>query len=576
MNNDNEPSREWTATECAIASLALLLLTAPLATITGALALRWARANDHRPGMQRRVLATALAATVVTTLLTATLYAWAWRHWWHALTASSFDLILVPATLAMLPIAMPLGVAVAIGGWELWHHQAARHPLHGRAARLRRTERIRANRASMVNTTDVPLTASERPVLGAWLDGEHPATWTSGPWSVLPSDASHIVALGASGGGKTQSILRLAIAHLALGWQVIVIDGKEEPATAAEFARLATNHARRIRTWPGPHSLDLFRGEAGTQRDRWMAAMNWTEPYYRSVANSILTLAIDEPNGPPRSAPELLSRLDLAHLKATWAGTERAPLAAALTPSELQGIRHRAFALLNDLASLGAILNNTSTSSWSWEDSDAAWITLPTSTRPEAAAALGRALLVDAISYLRDPARRRTNRPVLLIIEELGALVSADPTTANLVIETVERGRSANVRCIVSAQTPEGLGDQSAQARLLHGGAAVLAHRMPNPEPIVKLLGTTLDFEASLGVADTGELGARGSLREQHQWRVPPDVLRQLPIGHALLAHAGQWALVAIARLKPEEPTKTPKAPHRPPTATSPRRLERN
>ena len=550
MNDDRQPSREWTATECALATVAVVLLAAPVAMISGAFAVRWARENDHRPSIQRRALAAALAVTALTALITATMYAWAWRHWWHALTTSSYDLMLVPATLAMLPIAIPLGIALGIGGWKLWHHQQARHPLHGRAARHRRTERIRANRAAMVNTSQVPLTATAQPVLGAWLDGEHPSTWTSGPWSVLPADASHIVALGASGGGKTQSILRLAIAHLAMGWQVIVIDGKEEPATAAEFARLATNHARRIRTWPGPHSLDLFRGDAGTQRDRWMAAMNWTEPYYRSVANSILTLAIDEPNGPPKSAVELLSRLDMTRLKATWAGTERAPLAAALTAGELQGLRHRAFALLNDLASLGAIPHNTSTSSWSWEDSDATWITLPTSTRPEAAAALGRALLVDAISYLRDSKRRCTNRPVLLIIEELGALVSADPTTANLVIETVERGRSANVRCIVSAQTPEGLGDMSAQARLLHGGAAVLAHRMPNPEPIVKLLGTTLDFEASLAVADTGELGARGSLREQHQWRVPPDVLRQLPAGHALLAHAGQWALVAVARLR--------------------------
>ncbi len=571
MNNENQQSREWTATECALAALALLALIAPLATITGVLALRWSRANDHRPRTQRRALAAALTATAAATLLTTTFYAWAWRLWWHALTTSSFDLMLVPATLAMLPIALPLGVAVGVGGWELWHRQAASHPLHGRAARLRRTERIRANRAAMACSAEVPLTASSQPVLGAWLDGEHSASWTSGPWSLLPSDTSHVVALGASGGGKTQSILRVAIAHLALGWQVIVIDGKEEPATAAEFARLAANHARRIGTWPGPHSIDLFRGEAGTQRDRWMAAMNWTEPYYRSVANSILTLAFDEPTGPPRSAPELLSRLDLAHLKATWSGTPRGPLAAALTPSELQGIRHRTFALLNDLASLGAIPSNTTGSSWSWEDSDAAWITLPTSTRPEAAAALGRALLVDAISYLRDPARRRINRPVLLIVEELGALVSADPLTANLVIETVERGRSANVRCIVSAQTPEGLGDISDQARLLHGGAAVLAHRMPNPEPVVKLLGTKLDFEASLGVADTGELGAHGSLREQHQWRVHPDVLRQLPIGHALLVHAGQWALVAIAQLKPDEPTKTPKGPHQPPQANPPR-----
>jgi len=283
-----------------------------------------------------------------------------------------------------------------------------------------------------------------------------------------------------------------------------------------------------------------------------MACAAWSEPYYRAVASTVLTLVCDDAAGPPTAPRGIVDLLDHRVLKTRWSGTSRAAVAAALDPKLVQGVCYRYFSLISDLEAIGAV--SAEGGGWSWEDVDAAYVTLPTSTRLEIAGAFGRAVIVDLIGYLRDPGRRPDNRPILLVIEEVGGIVCADEITGNLVIEAFERARSARVSCILSCQTPEGLGDPQAQARLLHGGAAILAHRMADPEPIATLLGTQMGFEASLGVTSGGALLDQGSLREQHQWTFSPNEIRQLPVGHALLAHAGHWSLTAVARL-PDAPT---------------------
>jgi hypothetical protein len=536
-----------------------VLIACPVAGVFAVPAAIWSRKHEHEPRLMARVAFLGLAAAIVFAFLSRSVYVEAWHHGTTALVALRLDGSLWWSVLVTLPVAVPAGIFTGVAGSWAWREHREKHPLHGRERRARRQDRVRKLRAlGATDPSAVPLVSSGAPVLGAWLEGDHPEGWIDGRWSVIPDDVAHIVALGATGSGKTQSVLRLAAAHLAMGWRVIVIDAKEEPETAARFAslaRMAGVDRERCRIWPQSGPIDLCRGDAASQRDRWMACAAWTEPYYRAIASSVLTLVCDDPVGPPTSPREVVARMDHSALKTRWSGTDRVGVAAGIDQKLVQGVRYRYFSLISDLEAIGAV--STDGGGWSWEDIDAAWITLPTSTRLEVAGAFGRAAIVDLIGYLRDPDRRPDRRPVLLVIEEMGALVSSDPSTASLVIEAVERARSAGVRCILSAQTPEGLGEPDAQARLLQGGAAVLAHRMANPEPVVNLLGTQMGFEASLGVTSGGVLLDHGSLREQHQWQVQPDILRRLPVGHALFAHAGYWSLTAVA-LVPESPGEDP------------------
>jgi hypothetical protein len=500
---------------------------------------------------------------LMTLWLTRRWYAAAWGRLLSAVVSGHHHLVSALAALGvMAPASLPLGFGAGLLALVALQAQAERHPLRGREARERRLRLAQAAAVRDAGQPDgVPMSAEGAPVLGVWLGGDQCAEWKEGRWAVLPESVAHVVALGATGSGKTETVLRLATAHLELGWRVLVVDAKEDPEPRERFGGLATARGLaqdRVKLWPGNGPLDLCRGDAAAQKDRWMACAAWSEPYYRSVAATVLSLTCYERTGAPTTPGEFLSRLDGQHLKSAWAGTANGPVAAALSPQDVQGVRYRYFTLVSDLERAGAI-PAAEESAWGWEDADAAWVTLPTATRPELAGAFGRAALVDLIGYFRDPTRRTTRRPILLIIEEMGAITSADEATAAAVVEAVERSRSAGVRCVVSAQTPEGLGTPPAQDRLLHGGAAVLAHRMANPEPVVRLLGTQLGWEASLGVDAGGNLGEFGSVREQHQWRVPPDIVRRLPVGQAICAHAGRWLHVAVARTPSAGPaTHTP------------------
>jgi hypothetical protein len=326
---------------------------------------------------------------------------------------------------------------------------------------------------------------------------------------------------------------------------VIVVDGKEDPEAANSFAVGAQRHgydASAVKLWPQDGPIDLLQGSGEAIADRIHALSTWTEPYYESVARLAIKLAVDQPGGPPRILRELVGRLDGASLKAAWAGTDRSDVASRLTTELIAGVKMRYFSLVAALENIGAVSRTASERGWTFSDARAMWITLPTSTTPVIASGFARALLVDLIGYLRDPMRRTDERPILLVIEEMGALVGDDPVMARTLPEVLERARSANVRVILSGQTPESLGDQTMQARLLRSGTAVVAMRMPFPEPVLELLGTRARPEASLGIGIDGTHLDQGSVRLQQQFAVAPDEIRSLSVGRAILIHQGKFS----------------------------------
>ena len=531
--------------ETAAAVATFLALCFPLALPFAVMSWRWRRdrMRDNRTALIAAIVATAVFVAAV--LLMRHQHINGWISLVHAVTQTAGGDGVFVSLVRVLPLSVVVGVVAGGVARDIYIASRKRHPIHGRALIEKEHERDRTYRAHQGTRRPAPDVLSGRPVLGVSLDGEPHRSWIDDNYLSIPDDAAHIVAIGATGSGKTQSILRIAAAHLALGWRVIVIDAKEDHETGAQFADIARSRGvrpERIRVWPHAGPMDLFRGDPTAIRDRLMACAGYTEPYYRAVAGSLLTLVTSD-TPPPATLTNVLDRLDHTTIKSRWAGTDYAAIAAGLKSDDVQGVRYRYFDLNRQMMSVGAIAGVPG--GWSWEDCDAAWITLPTSTRADAAASFGRALLVDLISYIRDGTRRDT-RPILLIVEELGAIVSSDEETARLIVEAFERARSARVRTIVSVQTQEGLGPPEMQARILHSGAAVLAHRMPAPEAISEMLGTRYGLEASLGVDRDGKLLNVGSLREQAQFVLSPNVLRRLPVGQAVFIHGRNWCHVAV------------------------------
>jgi hypothetical protein len=370
---------------------------------------------------------------------------------------------------------------------------------------------------------------------------------------MLPDSISHVAFIGATGSGKTEAVLRFCVAHLSLpgdGWKVVVIDGKEDPETGHRLMAAARDLGiKDSMSWPDAGPMDFFRGSPSEILDRCLSLVTFTEPFYESVATTALRLAIDDRRGAPRSMAELIARLDPTSLKASWAGTPRAGVVAGLTAEQLRGVAMRYFGINASLEELGAVPSEGESGGWSFEDSPVIWATLPTSRRPVIAASLGRILLVDFTSYLRNPTRRTDPRKILLVIEELGAIMGQSDEMKRTVLEVLERARSAGCRVLLSGQSEGSFGDEAAAKRIFRSGSAVFCMRMPMPEDVLSGLGTREAVESSLGVTSGGVYLDQGSARIQAQYAIPPDAIRRLPVGRGYLIHQGLYSLVQVVQI---------------------------
>src|SRR6266545_8414530 len=118
---------------------------------------------------------------------------------------------------------------------------------------------------------------------------------------------------------------------------------------------------------------------------------------------------------------------------------------------------------------------------WSFDDIDFAYFRAPYLAGREDADACMRLLLEDFAHYatLRKP---RKGEDATLVFDEFSAIAGGRETA----IQLVERVRDAGCAIYLSAQSPDGLGDEWQQARLVGAcSGGLLLHAMPNPEPLL-------------------------------------------------------------------------------------------
>jgi hypothetical protein len=113
-------------------------------------------------------------------------------------------------------------------------------------------------------------------------------------------------------------------------------------------------------------------------------------------------------------------------------------------------------------------------------------------------------------------------------------------------IHLAERLRDVGVPVVFGAQSPEGLGDERQQWRLLHtlGGGLVL-HQTPNPEALVALAGTVRTPDQTWQLDPWGPDGqARVHMGDRP--RVDPNQVRQLHPGEAFVIQAGRAVKLSV------------------------------
>lgn len=372
-------------------------------------------------------------------------------------------------------------------------------------------------------------------VLGRRVRGEQVLP-SSGAWLLLPEDrlVRHVLVLGATGSGKTETALRLAWSVAAASdAQVFYLDGKGDRETAGRFVGLMAEAGRRARVFPD-EPLDGWRGESEEVLSRLLEVVDYADDgpaaWYRDVASATLGLVCGHPDGPPRSSADALSRMSLGSLAAGGRSV------AGLTEDLVRQVRLRYQAFFAQTR--GALDGG-----WGWDEIDSGYLLLDSLALKREAAGLARFVLEDFAQYFTK--RKPRGRLCVLVVDEFSAIAEAVGMA-----QRIEQARGFRTALILAPQSVAGLGEPAQAARILASVETVICHRVNTPEEICALAGTRRSLERSIHLED-GRPSGQGSARLQHQFKVDPNDVRALVPGEAFVISRGRAARARIAQAPP-------------------------
>ena len=400
-----------------------------------------------------------------------------------------------------------------------------------RAFGRRRAPQRAGNEARLLGSAD-----GERGfVLGRQTGGERALPTDQGLVLLSPARlCRHLLVCGATGSGKTESLLRLAYTVARCSEiPVFYLDGKGDETNAQRFVGLMANAGRRTRVLPNQPFCG-WRGRGYEIHGRLMEVIDYAADgpaaWYRDVAKNVLRLVCEHPEGPPRSSLDVLARMDLRALAEAHPGSSAA---AALTSQQVGQVRLRYEAFFGQAR--GALDGD-----WSWEDTLAGYALLDTLTLREEAAGLARFLFEDFAHYFKG--RKPRDQYALLIVDEFSGLAAGSGMAAR-----IEQARGFNTALVLAPQVVAGMGEPEQAERILGSVETVICHRVNTPEQIIALAGTRKAMEYSSRYAEEG-VTREGSARIQHQYKVDPDKVRALPPGAAYVISRGRAMRVSIFR----------------------------
>jgi hypothetical protein len=398
-------------------------------------------------------------------------------------------------------------------------------------------------------------------VLATRVSGER-ALPITGRLAVLSLERAcrHVLVCGATGSGKTETLLRLAwtLAKRSDA-PVFYMDGKGDRENAERFVGLMEDAGRETRVFPN-EPFAGWRGEPHEIRSRLMAMVDYARQgpaaWYRDVAKAVVSLACEHPGGAPRGSEELLARLDLEALKRAH-GEKRVLM--GLRSSQVEQVRLRYEAVFGETR--GALDGR-----WAWEDTSAAYVLLDSLTLSEEAANVARFLFEDFAQYFTR--RKPKSRFCVMIVDEFSALARTPGMAAR-----VEQARNFNTSLILAPQAVAGMGGEEEAARILGSVETVVCHRVNTPEELVPLAGTRQMTEYSTRFSRQGSTG-EGTAMRREQSKIDPNKVLGLAPGEAFVISRGR-AMQARILQAPQASAPLPELLRDPPSEEAHREEQR-
>jgi conjugal transfer pilus assembly protein TraD len=389
--------------------------------------------------------------------------------------------------------------------------------------------------------------------------------------------SAHGLILGASGAGKSTTLLAILTDHIERGRPVVAIDMKGSPEFAHQLTSAAAAAGRPFRLWtPDGRALwnPLAHGNATELKDKLIATERFTEPHYQRAAERYVQTALQVLHGahPERAVTldEVVDAMDprrmaglLRHVPRPRAQRAQEYL-AGLTPDQLSAIRGLGtrLAIITE-SHTGRFLSHAPEPGGESIDLRAALagqqvvlFSLNSSTYGQLASQLGTLVVQDVVTTvghrLATGAAARDG-PALIGIDEFSAL------GADNVISLLARGREAGVSVLLATQELADL-DRAAvglRDQVLGNTAVKIAHRQEVPasaQTIAQMAGTVTRWEETRqtgGRLFGSYYAGRGTRREVEQFAVHPNEIKALGTGEAVVIVKQPRAGVATVRVSP-------------------------
>jgi type IV secretory pathway TraG/TraD family ATPase VirD4 len=379
--------------------------------------------------------------------------------------------------------------------------------------------------------------------------------------------SAHGLILGASGTGKTTTLLGILDQLIARGRPVVVIDMKGSPTFASSLAQSAQAAGRPFAVWTpdGPGRWNpLQHGDATELKDKLMATERFTEPHYQRAAERFVQTALQVLEARGQWPPTLSSVVELMDPHRLRGALRDLPegmrhrvqdYLGGLTADQLSAVRglQTRLAILTE-SHVGRYLEPGSGPAVDLRSAlngrEVVLFSLNSSTYGRLAGHLGTLAVQDLVCA----AGRRLSENVAGPPPEQAYVVidEASVLGGDHVLALFARGRESGIGVLAATQELADL-DRAAPGlrdQVLGNTAIKLAHRQDVPssaQTIAQLAGTERTWEETqrIGGPLTGGLRMGGGTRRQtEQFIVHPNEVKTLRTGEAVL----------ISKLRPVRP----------------------
>jgi hypothetical protein len=365
----------------------------------------------------------------------------------------------------------------------------------------------------------------------------------------------HALVLGATGAGKTNTLMVILESAIRRGKPVIFVDGKGDPGLVADLEKLALKYDRPFQafSYGGKlHYNPLKHGNETELKDKLIAAEEWTEAYYKRAAERYLQLVfrvIKLRNVPPdlvnvqklletktllkwvkkirldkeeeEEIKDYVNGLDAGHKSAIDGLKDRLALMTESNVGPLFKDDGKALDLLEAVLDKRVVIMSLSGLSYS-------------SFTP----ALGAMIVEDLKSVAAAITERGRDDHIYVVLDEFNLFAGEQ------VVNMINKSRSAGFCCLIATQELADLaiaGGDELVDQVIGNTNVKIVHRQDVPdsaEYMAGVVGTHIVYRKSLNTEET-IIGKRptgvGNVSDEEVYVVHPNTLKTLGRGQAVV-----------------------------------------